>query len=740
MTVADNALEVPQDLLRRLQENRLGDPFQLLGRHGDGKAGCTLRVFRPNARRLHLHAADGPELKRVPDTDLFVLQLDKMLARDYRLHWQDSNGNWQSAHDAYAFDEPLIADFDLHLFGEGRHWHVHEMLGAHPIEIDGVAGVRFAVWAPHAGAISVVGDFNAWDGRIHAMRGHASGVWQLFIPELPAGSFYKFEIRGADGVRRLKSDPYGRQFQLRPETASVIGAPSSFKWSDAQWLQARQGRDYRREPMSIYEVHLGSWQRSEDNGYLSYREIAHRLVPYVKQLGFTHIELLPISEHPFDGSWGYQTIGMYAPTSRHGSPDEFRYLVDQCHANGIGVILDWVPAHFPKDAHGLRHFDGQPLYEYPDPLRGEHPEWGTLIYDYGRPQVKNFLLANALFWIELFHIDGLRVDAVASMLYLSYARKPGQWKPNRYGGSEHLEAVDFLRDLNTVVHGQHPGTVVIAEESTSWPGVSRPVDTGGLGFSMKWDMGWMHDTLDYFKRDPLYRRYDNDKMTFGFMYAWSESFALPLSHDEVVHLKKALVEKMPGDDWQKFANVRLMFAWMYTRPGKKLLFMGGEFGQRREWNHDRQLDWWLDTQPLHGGLRRWLTDLNHLHRDVPAFHERDFEPQGFEWIDCNNLDESVFVYRRRDVAGNESVVVLNCTPVVRHRFRIGVPAPGRWIETLNSDAPVYGGSGVGNLGGAEAIAKSSMNLPYTLELSLPPLGALVLSLEHLTVGADPVRD
>ncbi|MDB5973005.1 MAG: alpha,4-glucan:alpha,4-glucan 6-glycosyltransferase [Hydrocarboniphaga sp.] len=730
MTVADNAPSVPQDLLRRLQENRLGDPFQLLGRRPSGKSGTSLRVWRPGARRVHLHAADGPELQRIPDSDLFVAQLAGTLPRDYRLHWQDAGGAWHSGHDAYAFDEPLIADFDLHLFGEGRHWHVHKMLGAHPLSIDGVAGVRFAVWAPHALAISVVGDFNAWDGRIHLMRGHGSGVWQLFIPDLPAGAFYKFEICGADGARRLKSDPYGREFQLRPETASVIGAPSQYPWADAAWLQARQGRDYQREPMSVYEVHLGSWQRSDDNGYLSYREIAQRLVPYVVQLGFTHIELLPISEHPFDGSWGYQTIGLYAPTSRHGSPDDFRYLVDQCHASGIGVILDWVPAHFPKDAHGLRQFDGQPLYEYPDPLRGEHPEWGTLVYDYGRPQVRNFLLANALFWIELFHIDGLRVDAVASMLYLDYGRNAGEWKPNQLGGREHLEAVDFLRDLNIVVHGQHPGAVVIAEESTSWPKVSRPVDEQGLGFSMKWDMGWMHDTLDYFKCDPLYRRYDNNKMTFGLMYAWTESFVLPLSHDEVVHLKKALVEKMPGDDWQKFANLRLLYAWMYTRPGKKLLFMGGEFGQRREWNHDRPLDWWLDTQPLHAGLRGWLSDLNHLHRDVPAFHERDFEPGGFDWIDCNNLDESVFVYRRRDRSGRDSVVVLNCTPVVRHRQRIGVPSLGRWIERLNSDAPVYGGSGVGNLGVVEAFAAACMNQPCTLELSLPPLGALVLSLEE----------
>jgi len=731
VTVADRMSLVPQDLLHRLQENRLGDPFQLLGAHrSDDDTATQLRVWRPGARRVHLHAADGPELQRLPNSDLFVAELREALPRNYRLHWQDQGGAWHSGCDAYAFDQPLIADFDLHLFGEGRHWHVHAMLGAHATTLDDVAGVRFAVWAPHALAVSVVGDFNAWDGRLHLMRGHGSGVWQLFIPELPAGSFYKFEICGADGVRRLKSDPYGREFQLRPETASVVRAPSEFKWSDAAWLQARQGRDYKREPMSIYEVHLGSWQRTEDNGYLSYREIAHRLVPYAVQLGFTHIELLPISEHPFDGSWGYQTIGLFAPTSRHGTPDDFRYLVDYCHAHGLGVILDWVPAHFPKDAHGLRHFDGQPLYEYPDPLRGEHPEWGTLIYDYGRPQVKNFLLANALFWIELFHIDGLRVDAVASMLYLDYGRNAGQWRPNKFGGREHLEAVDFLRELNIVVHGQHPGAVVIAEESTSWPKVSRPVDEKGLGFSMKWDMGWMHDTLDYFKRDPVHRRYDNNKITFGLMYAWTENFALPLSHDEVVHLKKALVEKMPGDDWQKFANLRLLFAWMYTRPGKKLLFMGGEFGQRREWNHDRQLDWWIDTQPLNAGLRSWLADLNRLHREVRAFHERDFEPGGFEWIDCNNLDESVFVFRRRDDAGRDSVVVLNCTPVVRHRQRIGVPSAGRWIEQLNSDAPIYGGSGVGNLGGGDAYVAACMNQPYTLVLSLPPLGALVLSLEE----------
>ncbi|SHG95494.1 1,4-alpha-glucan branching enzyme [Hydrocarboniphaga daqingensis] len=713
----------PEPLLQALLANRVGDPFLLLGPQHGG----VLRVWRPGARSVHLNAVDGPALRRLDGTDLFAVTLPQPLpTRDYRLHWQDEAGHWHSGHDPYAFSQPLIADFDLHLFGEGRHWHVHDMLGAHFITLDGVAGVRFAVWAPHALAVSIVGDFNHWDGRLHLMRGHASGVWQLFVPDLQPGAFYKFEICGADGQRRLKSDPYGLQFQLRPDTASVIGEPTRFAWTDADWLAQRSSRDPQRQPLSIYEVHLGSWQRSEDNGYLNYREIAHRLVPYALRLGFTHLELLPISEHPFDGSWGYQTIGLYAPTSRHGAPDDFRYLVDYAHAHGLGVILDWVPAHFPKDAHGLRHFDGQPLYEYPDPLRGEHPEWGTLIYDYGRPQVRNFLLANALFWIERFHIDGLRVDAVASMLYLDYGRNPGQWAPNALGGREHLEAVEFLRDLNIVVHGQHPGALVIAEESTSWPGVSRPVDAGGLGFTMKWDMGWMHDTLDYFKQDPIYRGHHLGKLSFGLMYAWTESFVLPLSHDEVVHLKKPLVEKMPGDDWQKFANLRLLLGWMYTRPGKKLLFMGGEFGQRSEWNHDRELDWWIDTQPLNAGLRQWVTDLNRLHETEPCFHELDFAPEGFEWIDCDNAAESIFVHVRRDRAGRPCVVVVNSTPVVRSGHRIGVPLPGPWTEVLNSDAALYGGSGVGNGGVVTAETQATMNQPCTLTLTLPPLGVLVL--------------
>ena len=608
------------------------------------------------------------------------------------------------------------------------------MLGAHHARIDGVDGIRFAVWAPHAAQVAVAGDFNDW--RDEPMHGSDAGVWQVFVAGVPDGAHYKYAIRTRDGARLLKSDPYGREFELRPDTASMVSPWSRHEWGDAAWIAQRGASDFLHAPMSIYELHLGSWQRGEHNRFLNYREIADRLAPYVTQLGFTHVELLPVNEHPFDGSWGYQAIGLYAPTRRHGTPDDFRYLVDTLHRHGIGVILDWVPAHFPKDAHGLARFDGQPLYEDPDPLRGEHPEWGTLVFDYGRPQVRNFLLANALFWIEAFHLDGLRVDAVASMLYLDYARDPGQWRPNQHGGREHLEAVDFLRDLNRHVHGRHPGAVVIAEESTSWPGVSRPVETGGLGFSMKWDMGWMHDSLDFFKQDPIYREHHAAKLTFGLMYAFSENFVLSLSHDEVVHLKKALVTKMPGDDWQRFANVRLLFAWMWTRPGKKLLFMGGEFGQAREWNHDRQLDWDVDTRPLNTGLRRWVAALNQLYVESTALHELDFDSAGFEWIDCSSPRESVYIYRRRDAAGSNVVIVLNCTPVPRRYYGVGVPELGRWIERLNSDATVYGGSNVGNGGAVEAEAVACMNQPYRVLIDLPPLGALVLMPEVVPVEPD----
>ncbi len=619
-----------------------------------------------------------------------------------------------------------LADFDRHLFGEGRHWHAQEFLGAHASEAHGIAGTRFAVWAPHARAVSVAGDFNAWSHTAHPLRGSDSGVWEGFLAGIGPGALYKFAIQTPQGEWLFKSDPYGRLFEMRPATSSVVAAPSAHVWTDAEWIARRRETDWQREPVSIYELHLGSWQREASGGFLNYREIARRLVPYVVSMGFTHVELLPVSEHPFDGSWGYQTTGLYAPTRRHGEPDDFRWFVDHCHANGIGVILDWVPAHFPKDAHGLRQFDGLPLYEYPDAHRGEHPEWGTLIYDYGRPQVRNFLMSNALYWIEEFHVDGLRVDAVASMLYLSYGRNPGQWQPNRHGGSEHLEAVQFLRDFNQAMREVHPGALVIAEESTSWPDVSGAVEHGGLGFSMKWDLGWMHDALDYFKRDPIHRRYHAQHLTFGFMYAWTERFVLPLSHDEVVHGKSPLIYKMPGDEWQKFANLRLLFVFMWTRPGKKLLFMGGEFAQTREWNHDRELDWWLDTKPLHAGVRALIGDLNRLHRELPALHELDAEPQGFTWIDCNNVDESVFVYRRRDSAGREVVIVINATPVVRTNHRIALPSAGVWIERLNSDALGYGGSGVGNAGRVVAVEEPWMSLDCSAWITVPPLGALVL--------------
>lgn len=723
----------PSTDLRKLIEARHHDPFSVLGRHRQ-RGADVVRTILPRADRVTL-GPEGPELSRIPDTDIFEALLQGLdIPPHYQLHWIDKQGQARAHIDPYTFS-PQLADFDLYLFGEGRHWHIYRILGAHHRVIDGISGTLFSTWAPNAERVSVVGDFNDWDGRCHPMRVHgSSGVWELFIPQLPQGTLYKFEIRNRQyGTLLLKSDPYAQQYQLRPDTASVVGEDTRFDWSDDAWLSNRQSWDWTRSPVSIYEVHLGSWRRTLDGNFLNYREIAHRIVPYVKELGFTHVELLPITEHPLDASWGYQTTGYFAPTRRFGTVDDFRYFVDYCHRHHLGVILDWVPAHFPKDAHGLANFDGTSLYEHADPRLGEHRDWGTLIYNYGRNEVTNFLIGSALFWLEEFHIDGLRVDAVASMLYLDYSRQPGDWVPNKYGGNENLEAIAFLRDLNTVTQQQHPGVLMMAEESTAWPQVTRPTWTGGLGFSMKWNMGWMHDTLMYMGKDPIHRHYHHDQLTFGLLYAFTENFILPFSHDEVVHGKRSLLHRMPGDEWQRFANLRALYTYLFTYPGKKLLFMGCEFAHGDEWDFNRELDWYVLDYPLHQGIHRLVADLNRLYTSDPSLHQHDFESQGFEWIDCHDAPQSVLSYVRS--AGEHcTIVVMNLTPIPRHDYRIGVPLPTTYREILNSDASIYGGSDVSN-SEITADRQSWMGRPYSLRITLPPLAGIVLKpLDQLTTA------
>jgi len=714
---------IDTELLRIIQATH-HDPFAVLGRHPDGD-GEIIRAFIPGAAAVII-AEGGLPMERVGDSDLFQWRGPAgSVPGRYRLVWRDETRREHIAHDPYAFP-PQISDYDLHLFGEGNHWHAWRFLGSRVHEVDGVPGVLFAVWAPNAARVSVVGDFNQWDGRRHPMRVRDGiGVWELFIPGLDAGAVYKYEIRNRDsGAILLKSDPYGRQFELRPATATIVAAEGDHPWDDGAWLAERRRRDWQHAPLSVYEVHLGSWARGMEGDFLGYRELAERLVAYVKELGFSHIELLPVTEHPYDPSWGYQSTGYYAPTSRFGSPDDFRWFVDHCHRNGIGVILDWVPAHFPKDAHGLARFDGSALYEHEDPRLGEHLDWSTLIYNFGRNEVKNFLLSNALYWLEEFHLDGLRVDAVASMLYLDYSRT--DWLPNRYGGRENLAAIDFLRQLNTVVHQAQPGILMFAEESTAWPQVSRPVHLGGLGFDMKWNMGWMNDTLEYFSQDPVHRKYHHDRLTFSMLYAFTENFVLPFSHDEVVHGKRSMLNKMPGDEWQRFANLRLIYSYQFLHPGKKLLFMGCEFGQGLEWDSARTLDWYVLDYPLHQGVRQLVKDLNGLYRSAPALYRHEFDWEGIEWIDCHDADQSVLSFLRKD--GDEFlVVVLNFTPVPRHGYRIGVPAAGLYRERLNSDSAYYGGSNLGNGAGPLAAEPTPwMGRPHSLALTLPPLAAIVL--------------
>jgi 1,4-alpha-glucan branching enzyme len=709
--------------VERLQRGRHHDPFALLGRHPDG-ADAVVRALLPEAERAWLVEADTP-LERLEGSDLFTWRGPARACPErYRLRLDLKGGGRVEVWDPYAFP-PQIGDLDLHLFREGRHHHAWRFLGARPWRADGIDGVLFATWAPNAARVSVVGDFNRWDGRRHPLRSRGgSGVWELFIPGLGPGTLYKFELLNRQsGALQVKSDPYGRQFEFRPATAAVVAPDRAHAWNDGDWLARRARWDWLHAPVTIFEVHLGSWRR-HDGRYLTYRELAAELVPYVADLGFTHIELLPVTEHPYDGSWGYQATGYFAPTSRHGSPDDFRHFVDACHAAGIGVFLDWVPGHFPRDAFALARFDGTPLYEHADPKRGEHRDWGTLIFDYGRNEVRNFLLASALFWLEEMHIDGLRVDAVASMLYLDYSRDPGDWTPNVHGGRENLEAVAFLRELNEVVHGNFPGALVMAEESTSWPQVSRPTDRGGLGFSMKWNMGWMNDTLAYFAQDPVHRKFHHDKLTFGLLYAYSENFILPLSHDEVVHGKRSLLDKMPGDPWQRFANLRLLFTAMYAMPGKKLLFMGNEFAQGREWNEGHALDWHLLERPQHAGVHALVRDLNRLLSRHPALYRDDFSSGGFAWIQCDDADNSTLVFERCG-DGESLVVCLNFTPVVRRGYAVGVATPGVYGELFNSDSRHYGGGDLGN-GRVASTPVGCHGRPHRLTLDLPPLAGVIL--------------
>ena len=717
------------------------NPFSILGPHviDLGKAGkaVVIRAFQPDARNTWVVDLSAGEpgvrvaMDRTHPDGLFELIFtDRAEAFPYRLAVENYEGHSWEFVDTYQFGT-VLTDFDLHLLGEGTHYRNFERLGAHLREHEGFRGVHFAVWAPNAVRVSVVGNFNHWDGRRHAMRSRGStGIWEVFIPDLTQGEVYKFEIKSRhQGYLVQKSDPYGFASEMRPKTASVVWDVNRYQWADDEWMKTRDHRQGLDQPIAVYEVHLGSWKRKveEGNRFLNYRELADDLVEHLKALHFTHIELLPINEHPFDGSWGYQPVGYFAPTARFGTPDDFMYFVDTLHKAGIGVILDWVPAHFPRDLHGLGYFDGTHLYEHEDPRLGEHRDWGTKIFNYGRAEVRNFLFGNALFWLERYHIDGLRVDAVASMIYLDYSRKPGEWVPNVHGGNENIEAIDFLKRLNELCHHEHPGVLTIAEESTSFSGVSKPTYLGGLGFSLKWNMGWMNDTLKYMAKDPVYRKYEHGSLTFSLIYAFHENFMLPMSHDEVVHGKGSLLDKMPGDIWQKFANLRLLYGYMYGHPGKKLLFMGSEIAQWREWNHDTSLDWHLMDWKDHKGIFQVVADLNALYRSDPAFYEIDFEWQGFEWLELHDWENSVTAFLRRARQSDDAVVVVcNFTPVPREGYRIGVPTGGFYQEVLNTDSEIYGGSNLGNQGGVWARPEPHAGRPFHLALRLPPLAALFL--------------
>jgi 1,4-alpha-glucan branching enzyme len=726
MSTTAAAINVPAAESAVLAAGEHHDPHAVLGAHPVA-GGVVVRAFHPDATAVELLVAGAAPLRMQPiGNGLWAAATGDASSSAYRLRFRFADGNDWERDDPYRF-LPTLGELDLHLIGEGNHERLWEVLGAHPRTIDGTAGVAFAVWAPNARGVRVVGDFDRWDGRLFPMRSlGGSGVWELFVPGIGAGELYKYEVLGADGTLRIKADPFAFSQQVRPETASrVWDVASDEGWTDNAWMAGRAARDLYRSPMAVYEAHLGSWMRNPDGSWLGYRVAAERLAQQCQRFGFTHVELLPVAEHPFDGSWGYQVTGYYAPTARFGTPDDFRAMVDVLHNAGIGVILDWVPAHFPNDDFALRLFDGTPLYEHADPRRGTHPDWGTLIFDFGRPEVRNFLVANALFWFDRYHIDGLRVDAVASMLYLDYSRKKGEWQPNQYGGNENLEAIAFLREVNEKAYGRYPGIVTIAEESTAFPGVTRPTYLGGLGFGFKWDMGWMHDTLAYFGEDPVHRRYHHNRLTFRALYQHTEHFVLPLSHDEVVHGKGSLLGKMPGDEWQRFANLRSLLANMYTQPGKKLLFMGIELAPWTEWSHDTQLPWELAQEPARAQFDRFLEDLGALYAATPALWAADSEPSTFAWIDASDVEASVFSYIRR--AGDAlAVVIQNLTPVPRSDYRLGVPLAGGWREALNSDSEHYGGSNLGNYGGLQATAESWHGQPASVRLTLPPLATLIL--------------
>ncbi|MBO4519750.1 MAG: 1,4-alpha-glucan branching protein GlgB [Alphaproteobacteria bacterium] len=726
-------------IVEALVTSGYGDPFSILGLHREGADGdLVLRTFQPQAQNVYvLEYETGKimaQMERVHSSGLFQFEFpaDWEFFK-YRLRIDLWIGESYDTEDPYRFP-PVLGEMDLYFLSEGSHLDEYDRLGAHPMTHDGVEGVSFALWAPNARRVSVVGPFNEWDGRRHMMRPRGStGVWEIFIPHISAGVLYKYELIGPDGnILPLKADPFAFYAEKRPSTASVVYDLEKYEWQSKGWEKKRENINAMDAPISIYEVHLGSWKRHyDDNSYLSYQEMANDLVNYVKDMGYTHVELLPVNEHPFDGSWGYQATGLYAPTSRFGKPDDFRALVDAFHKAGIAVIMDWVPGHFPKDSFGLADFDGTALYEHADPRRGEHKDWGTKIYNYGRREVNNFLTSNAMFWNKKYQIDGLRVDAVASMLYLDYSRKAGEWIPNEFGGHEDLEAVAFLKRTNELMYANCPGTATFAEESTAWPMVSRPTYMGGLGFGYKWNMGWMHDTLDYMAKDPIYRRYHHNKMTFGMLYAYNENFVLPLSHDEVVHGKCSLLNKMSGDRWQKFANLRAYYGFMYAFPGKKLLFMGSEFAQDREWDYNGSLSWHLLNDPMHRGVQNAVRDLNHIYRETAALYEQDYDPAGFEWIDPDNADESVFTFVRY-AKDRESVVVAvsNFTPVPRENYRIGVPKAGRYVEVFNSDAEIYGGSGMGNMGGVDTQEEECNGRPYSVSVTLPPLSTTLFVLQR----------
>lgn len=752
------AVTVDPGQIDRIVWNQHHDPFEVLGPHmvqQDGQTVWAVRAYLPQAEKAWVVLPE--EHKEVPmesfhNPHFFECVLEVQDLANYQLKYI-IDGHVHVIYDPYAFKTRSITDFDIHLFGEGNHHRIYEKLGAHYTEVEGVTGVYFAVWAPNARNVSVLGDFNYWDGRKHQMRRLSNGIWDLFIPGLDVGTHYKYEIKNYDGHIYEKSDPYGFQQETRPKTASIVTDLDSYAWQDDAWMEKRRQTDPLTQPVSIYEVHLGSWLHESSatpallpDGtpepvvtvaelkpgarFLTYRELAARLIPYVKELGFTHIELLPVAEHPFDGSWGYQVTGYYAVTSRYGTPEDFMYFVDQCHANGIGVIVDWVPGHFPKDGHGLAFFDGTHLYEHADPRKGEHKEWGTLVFNYGRNEVRNFLVANAIFWFEKYHIDGIRVDAVASMLYLNYFRKDGEWVANEYGGHEHIEAADFLRQVNHLLFTYFPGVLSIAEESTAWPMVSWPTYVGGLGFNLKWNMGWMHDMLDYFNMDPWFRQFHQNNVTFSIWYAFTENFMLALSHDEVVHGKSNMLGKMPGDEWQKFANLRCLYTYMFTHPGKKTLFMSMEFGQWSEWNVWGDLEWHLLQYEPHQNLKQFMAKLNEFYRSEPALFTQDFDQAGFEWIDCSDNRHSVVSFLRRDKGtGDFVVVVCNFTPQPHSHYRIGVPEKGYYKELFNSDARDFGGSNMGNLGGKWSDDWAFHNRPFSLDLTLPPLGVIVLKLD-----------